>query len=91
MLKPQCVSTSLRLRLYSPREWIQKALSLRETGGGGDRQVQRHEKRKDTHRERKMIFFLASKTKTKDFNLAARKRQPLLIESGIKIRFTCEE
>ena len=63
----------------------------RDGAGGGDRQVQRHEKRKDTHRERKMIFFLASKTKTKDFNLAARKRQPLLIESGIKIRFTCEE
>lgn len=49
MLKPQCVSTSLRLRLYSPREWIHKALSLRETQGDIDRYKEM--KREKTHTE----------------------------------------
>lgn len=49
MLKPQCVSSSLRLRLYSPREWIHKAVSLRETQGDIDRYKEM--KREETHTE----------------------------------------
>ena len=49
MLKPQCVSTSLRLRLYSLREWIHNAVSLRETQGDTDRYKEM--KREKTHTE----------------------------------------
>lgn len=62
MLKPQCVSTSLRLRLYSPGEWIHKAVSLRETQGDTDRykEMKREKKRteieKDAHREKEVCF-----------------------------------
>lgn len=49
MLKPQCVSTSLCLRLYSPRERIRKAVSLSETRGDADRYKEM--KREKTHRD----------------------------------------
>lgn len=68
MLKPQCVSTSLCLRLYRTREWIHKAVSLsRETQGGGTQVGGRYKeikKEKDTHAEiegkanQEFFFFL---------------------------------
>lgn len=83
MLKPQCVSTSLRLRLYSPREWIQKT-SERQGGGGTDRYKDMKRGRHTRRKEKDLLPCL--KNKTKDFNLTARKRQPLLIESGMENR-----
>ncbi len=56
MLKPQCVSTSLRLRLYSPGEWIHKAVSLRETQGDTDR-YKEMKREIDTRRDRKRCIW----------------------------------
>lgn len=50
MFKPQCVSTSLCLRLYSPRERIRKAVSLSEKQEDVDRYKEM--KREKTHRDR---------------------------------------
>lgn len=44
MLKPQC------LRLYSPREWIHKAVSLRETQGDIGRYKEMKREKTHTHR-----------------------------------------
>lgn len=88
MLKPQCVSTSLRLRLYSPGEWIHKAVSLRETLGDTQtgtkrwKEKRRTEIEKDAYREKEVCFpGLKNFTETKPkraksvFNLAVGERK----------------
>lgn len=88
MLKPHCVPTSLCLRLYSPREWIHKAVNLRETQGdtGRYKEMKRGKTHTEIKRDRskeKEIFFLIysglrilqrpKQTKTCAFNLTVSK------------------
>lgn len=94
MFKPQCVSTSLCLRLYSPRERIRKAVSLSEKQEDVDRYKEM--KREKTHRDRTGCvwsaedFLLSGSQKFSRIQCRGRpsqkkkkKMQPLLIESAV--------
>lgn len=59
--------------------------NLRETRGGGTDRYKDMKRGRHTRRKEKDLL-PCLKNKTKDFNLTARKRQPLLIESGMENR-----